>query len=538
VTIVPVSRALSIKPIPDWKPFPVSSLPQVCREIVEEGAEFLDIDQAMLAVPLLPILSGCIGRSISIRAYPGYEQPSILWALLVARSGTKKSPSLKVLREPLDKIADQRASEHVEHLKDYRRKLAAFKEGKQSEEPFKPDERRLLVDDTTVEAAAVPLSKNPRGLIMLKPEAEDWFTSFTKISKNGKSDRAKWLPIYDGGGISIDRKNPESPRIHADKTALSIVGLIQPGILQKSISDGDTESGLLARILFATPPAKAMTLSRKSVSTATLNAYAALIERLLDEDPFGRNERLVTLSDEALALFKTAYDRWGQLAFEAEEREAAAYGKCGGLALRFALVHHVVTCINCGVTFDCEVTTTAMRFGIELTDWFMNEAIRTFAAMSEDEGDRQARLLVEWISSRGGRVLVRELQRRSPKKYAKSEDAKEELQKLVDAGYGEWEKKATSAKGGQPTRYFCLFQQETNSPNTVSDPVDPQPATDTTPSQSPPTNDTTHRDTENSLVSIGSVSSVVVSTGDIDTSAEEPMVSLKSYRVDISAIRR
>src|SRR5262249_34113191 len=79
-----------------------------------------------------------------------------------------------------------------------------------------------------------------------------------------------------------------------------------------------------------------------------------------------------------------------------------------------------------------------------------------YATLSESEAERDARRLVEFIDSRGGRVTARELQRSNSRKYPTADPAERALANLVEAGMGEWEQQETTSRGGQPTRVFVL----------------------------------------------------------------------------------
>jgi hypothetical protein len=65
------------------------------------------------------------------------------------------------------------------------------------------------------------------------------------------------------------------------------------------------------------------------------------------------------------------------------------------------------------------------------------------------------RKLVELIRRKGGSVSPRDLMQCS-RTYRTAEDAERALRDLVEAGFGIWENSPTTAKGGRPTRRFCL----------------------------------------------------------------------------------
>ena len=76
-------------PLP-WRPFPTSVLPEPLRSFVIEASDAIGCDPAQIAVPLLPVLAGCIGNKRRIVLKRGWSEPSVIWAVTVARSGTLK----------------------------------------------------------------------------------------------------------------------------------------------------------------------------------------------------------------------------------------------------------------------------------------------------------------------------------------------------------------------------------------------------------------------------------------------------------------
>src|SRR5262249_37434894 len=135
---------------------------------------------------------------------------------------------------------------------------------------------------------------------------------------------------------------------------------------------------------------------------------------------------------------------------------AAAFSKLEAYAARFALLHHVVTHVYLESDDLREVGSRSVEAGITLCRWFAHEIRRIYATLSESTEECDARRLVEYITSRGGGITARELQRSNNRKYPTVAPAEEALNGLVQASLGTWEKQETTAKGGHPTRVFLL----------------------------------------------------------------------------------
>ena len=85
---------LSVAAEGKMEPFPVDALPPVVADYVVAAAKALAVDVAMVAVPLLATLGGCIGNSRRILLKKGWSESACVWACVVADSGSGKSPAL------------------------------------------------------------------------------------------------------------------------------------------------------------------------------------------------------------------------------------------------------------------------------------------------------------------------------------------------------------------------------------------------------------------------------------------------------------
>src|SRR4051794_7994258 len=85
----------------EFCPFPVSDLPSVCAEFVDQAAHAIDCDPSMIALPLITGLASAIGNSCRIELKPGYTEPVTTWAAVVCESGSRKSPALEAPLGPI-----------------------------------------------------------------------------------------------------------------------------------------------------------------------------------------------------------------------------------------------------------------------------------------------------------------------------------------------------------------------------------------------------------------------------------------------------
>ena len=81
-------------------PFPVAVFPAPLRQFIHEVAAALPCPADFVAVPMLALLGCAIGTSRVLRVKPGWLEGPRLYTAVVADTGTKKSPALKLAAWP------------------------------------------------------------------------------------------------------------------------------------------------------------------------------------------------------------------------------------------------------------------------------------------------------------------------------------------------------------------------------------------------------------------------------------------------------
>lgn len=477
VTTAPTSPRKPAQKLEPYQPFPVDALPVPVNHYVREGAIALGCDPAFVALPALAVLASAIGNTRTIRLKRGWEEPSVVWSVVVADSGTLKSPAwlkavdyqFKCQRQKLHDFRQQVATykqDIAQHQKDKRR----AERGKAilASEPEQPKLKRVVCSDTTIEKLVEILEENPRGLLVTRDELSGWLGSFTRYKgRGGGTDLPHWLEMFRAGAVVVDRKTGDRQTLFVGHSAVSVTGGIQPGTLARALSADFLEAGLGARLLMAMPTKVPKKWSEIEISPEAEKAYQDTIDRLLaldfhrdsqgEEVPFG-----LRLTPEAKAAWVNFYDEWALMQAASEGEMAAAYSKLEAYAARFALIHHV-TSLAYLQEDDCNpVDEISIRAGISLCHWFAGEARRIYAALAESDEQRERRRLLEWIRTRGGTVTAKELQRSNSRKFPSAGIATLALDGLVQDGYGQWQDRPTDAKGGRPTRDFVIASDDTD----------------------------------------------------------------------------
>ncbi|MCJ7544218.1 MAG: DUF3987 domain-containing protein [Phycisphaerae bacterium] len=460
-------------PIEPYRPFPVKALPEPLRSFVAKAADAIGCDAAFVALPLLAASASAIGNTRRIELKRGWTEPAILWASIVGDSGTLKSPALELSLRPLRKRQHDAMKEHAPAMEEHKAQvlryeidLAAWKksggEGPPPAEPQAPILPRYWCDDTTIEALAVLLLENWRGLLLVRDELAGWLGGFDRYTRGSGAEVSRWVEMHGGRSITVDRKTGNPRTIYVPRAAMSVAGGIQPAMLQRALGREYFENGLAARLLLACPPRRVKQWTDAEIDPATEKAVAIMFDRLYSLEPVvgqdGEPEPgIVRLSPEAKRAWVDFYNEHAQEHVDLTGDLSAAWSKLEGYAARLALVVHFVRWAAGDTTlagFDV-VDEASIAAGVALSRWFGQETRRVYAILEETDVDRQRRGLVELIQRRGGAVTARDLMR-SSRAYPTSETAEYALNGLVQAGLGRWVDAGPTEQGGRPTRRSVL----------------------------------------------------------------------------------
>lgn len=411
-----------------WRPFPLAFLPRSLRDYAEAYAHATGVDVAAVAVPMLGVVSAAVGNSAAACVSETWQEPSPLWTVLVAPSGSGKSPALDAALAPV--YALEREAAHAYRLaRDaYDADVAAARQERTAARvasrpsplrealdaardapapspgapPKPPVPVRYRVGDVTAETVLALHADNPRGLLLARDELAGWLGGFDRYAKGGRgSDAQTWIELHGGRPVTVDRKsNAERPTLYVDRPAVAATGTIQPQILAGLLSSDAFASGFAARLLLAAPPMRALALTRtprravRDVEDAYERTVRHLYARPLSFDDFGAVRPVgVEMTPEAWDVF-AAFHAENAARIDALPETSAlrpVLSKSAGTAARLALALHLAAEAEEGA--PCEsapapMSADAVRAGCTLALWFAREAVRLYARHGFDERAR------------------------------------------------------------------------------------------------------------------------------------------------------
>ncbi|MCC7085286.1 MAG: DUF3987 domain-containing protein [Pirellulales bacterium] len=457
------------KHIAPYVPFPVEVLPGIVGTFVAEAAAAIGCDASFVALPALACLARAIGNKRVIQLKRTWHEPAIVWAAIVGKSGTHKTPALSSATDALQNKQQEATAQHQNALRQheqdralYERDYAAWKRSKTTEpppwEPVEPTLKRFIVSDVTIEALADRLHQQFDGVLVVRDELAGWLNGIAEYKGGRGSDLGHWLASWSGAPMTVDRKSGLTKTIHIPRASVNIVGGIQPGVLRSAIGREHMMDGLCARLLLAMPDSRPVRWSETTISPATEAAMAKVYDRLLSLEPAADEEGnaapfAMPLTEEAKGVWISYYNRHRAEMIELDDDLAACWSKLEAYAARFALIFQLASWAQGDADGD-SIDQNSMDAAIGLSDWFGREAKRVYGIFSETVSDTETRETFELVRRLGGRITANDLRRRS-RRFPTSEDAEAMLKRLADSGYGRWEHTNTSSCG-RPTRYFVV----------------------------------------------------------------------------------
>jgi hypothetical protein len=254
---------------PKW---PTGILARPFENTIAEIAVADGVDMGAQAMAFLAAASGAADKQSRLDVYLNgrFMVPPILWVMILAESGMRKSPILQTAFAPIKRATGHRWRDYQREKKRYDElRLEDQRDARRPEEPGS-----LFVDDITPEKLAELLGSEPRGTLMLKEELVALF-DFGRYSSSVGA-RGFLVTTHDGSETWFHRKSTGAT--HLPNAAMTIFGCTQPARLAKFKDLED--DGLLQRFLIARP-ARTAGGSNPSVHIRGLSALEDAVVGLL-----------------------------------------------------------------------------------------------------------------------------------------------------------------------------------------------------------------------------------------------------------------
>jgi hypothetical protein len=451
VAVAEASASVPTERMP-WEPFPVSLLPEPVGTFVIEAAERLSTDPVFVAFPVLASVAATIGNSRRIELWDGWREPPILWAAVVADSGTMKTPSmdaaLQFIRQRQDEAFREYRAAAADHEREKREhdRASRRRDAEQTEPPERPVAERFVVDDVTIEGLGPILEQNPRGVLLARDELSAWLEGFDRYSGGrGGGEAGRWLSLYNASPLTVDRKLTGT--LYVPSAAVSICGGIQPKTLARALGERHVDNGLAQRFILASPPRRMKAIPRGGVNFATIEAVRSMFGTLGAIRPAeDGSPKVLDLEPEAADAWQAFYEDHARETFTAGGHVASMMNKAEGWAARLALVFHLIAQAGADPARGDRIQADSIEAGVGVARWAAREWRRVFHGITSGAALEDDASLREWIAKRGGVATARDVARGFAK-YRGPRQAEAALQRLTRSGAAEWQ---ASPTGGRP----------------------------------------------------------------------------------------
>lgn len=363
------SVTLNEKLIDKNKPdFPYYVLPIQLRKLIEDLEKNCSYPSAVTSVAMISAAGLAVGNFTELYINSEWKEVGNLNVCVVGDKGSNKSHPITTVFKPIIKIDSQKFKEFKASKAAWISRKEQAKISKEIHDEPEPTLERFAVDSTTIEKLAEILNENPRGIIVINDELRGWFKSFTQYDSDSLD---KWLKIFNRGRIVIDRIGRGTQQINSPFA--SVIGTIQPEVLDRMATADFKECGLIDRILFVLIETK-IRYSNGDINQDLLSQWADVLTKLLAIAPTKEEGVYIYLSPDA----KECFAEWKKQQIEIlnnNEELRLLGGKWDNYIYRFAMILHCLENVDQPTK---EISRETFEKAIILTTYFQNQYYKLF----------------------------------------------------------------------------------------------------------------------------------------------------------------
>lgn len=437
-----------------------------------------------VAVPMIGVTSSLIGKARRVQASTSWIEPVTCWASVVAQSGDRKTPGLKVITRALDQIEAENAPTYADlnfkHQARVEKAKAELKRwhkacadaiAEKREPPRMPIEAvdpgdfihpSLHVADCTYQRLAKLCTVRPRGMIQIRDELTALFT----IMKSTPGSGPFYLEAWNGGRFVVERVGKDL-RFVVDNLLVGLIGGFQTDKIACAFA-GD-EDGMYGRFLYgwpATPPYNPLSDDISEVDPEFQSLLTKLI-RLPSEDEKGNfSPRTLQLSAEARTEFEGYRQFVDRTKRGIEGREQQWLAKSETHVLRLAGTLTFLNWASMSSRSGVESITAALEPS-RIDQRFMTDAIRlvqeyfwpharaVLRQIGLTDRHQHIRRVLRWIRAHDQRVIsLKDIRRDALGGNVDSEQTRTLVDRMIVAG---WLRKEPIIKtGGRPLERWTV----------------------------------------------------------------------------------
>jgi Protein of unknown function (DUF3987) len=378
-------------------------------KLLSIAAGNFNIPVEILNFCLLPILGSRIDARTKLMISPGtnFKVPAIRWCGLVGDTGSKKSPVISLLTDPLSRQQIELYDDYKEKKLAYDAEFTNWKSQKPADRGEQPEAPVPMLDlyfsNFTIEALVDSIQHHPNaGSMVMLDELAQFYKSLDMYRGGKGSDRQQWLTIWNGSGLKNNRK--ASGTVVLPQTSIGILGGIQPETITNMVSGDDSQfDGLWNRFSFVGLPqfkTSAFTETPADLGTELDKVYRTLSQQ---------SHQINCLSIESKPLWEAWHDEIeDKVLSDSTGLVKGTYSKFHGIAGRNALIlHRTLAAIN-KTEPEQLISAAVMELAIAWTKWELSQTLLQYQLLGLTNDPELSRILKfidkftgkGWVSSR------------------------------------------------------------------------------------------------------------------------------------------
>lgn len=473
----------------DPEPFPMESFPPILREFIFQHSQSIQCPEDFMATSVLAVAARCLGTSRCIKLDSKWTELANQYYCIVAPPSSGKSPASKRVLAPIRRMQKADAlrfkDEKRAYENDYKEWRVESREARRTGDEIPPEPHyprsitHYWVSDITVETVALRLHDNADNirhdpsLLYYRDEILAWIKSLNAYRGGKGGDREFFLSCWSNEDVKVDRKT-ENETLIVSNPALTILGGIQPDLLNELSNDSGKDDGFFARLLFSFPNT---TLGFDPVSSFVPDddlevAWETISRRLLSLSPEEvpgqsvdaisrlHQPKAIPLSDEARLIWNRWHLQDNEIIRNPKfpQNLISAWGKHRAILARLALVMHYIhgaSMPEADYDIDQPISAPAMQAAISIMSYFRSHFQRVLKRIHYSPQERRVESFVKHVlEDHKGMITLRDIYRGRLFECKGKEDAKKLCELAVDRGYGILEKIPGSL--GRPTSTFII----------------------------------------------------------------------------------
>jgi hypothetical protein len=447
--------------LPPAPPAPLDLLPPILKGLIDAVSDVVQCS------PGLVLNCGLAAASLAVAGHAdvvmdGRRFPINLFLATIGDSGERKTAVDNIVLAAHDEHEKLKYQQHAEAMKDYARDKAAYdkvynnylrKQKGQNKEavkdvskglfdlgeppamPFGPPSR---TEEPTFEGICRWYLTNIRLLGLFSNEGGRFLGGYGMQEETKLKTITGLSKLFDGSPLDRVRAGEAPTKIYGARLVFHL--LIQSMVADIWFSDRiSAAQGFLSRILVSRPPS---TIGKRPYRAVDIQKHPAVVAYrrhmlgllavdlpLADDGTPALNPRVITLDDDAKGVFIACHD-------SIEKELPYKYSEIKGFAAKAA--EHAVRIAATLQLFDdiraTQIGAEYMAAGVELANYYLEEALRLFGTASVSNDLREAGELLDWLVHKHKKPLVwiGDVYQRGPQCVREAKRARALMRELMD----------------------------------------------------------------------------------------------------------